>query len=143
MQGALFSIDIRAKPFLKWAGGKTQLLEQISTYLPKELISRQITRYVEPFIGGGAVFFYVVQRYPIKESYLFDVNEELILAYKTIQKSPTELISRLQKLQNSYSKLTTVEQEEEFYEVRHKFNHKRRNIDFDHYQPEWIERTAQ
>lgn len=143
MQEVLFSTDVRAKPFLKWAGGKTQLLEQIASYFPKGLISREITRYVEPFIGGGAVFFYVMQHYPIKESFLFDVNEELILAYKTIQKSPTELIHKLQKMQDRYLALTATEQEKEFYEIRHKLNKKRPDIDFDHFQPEWIERTAQ
>ncbi len=143
MQKVSFSTDVRAKPFLKWAGGKTQLLKQIATYLPQELISRQISRYVEPFIGGGAVFFYIAQEYPIKESFLFDVNEELILTYKTIQKSPTELIRTLQEMQDCYVRLNADGQENEFYEVRRKFNQKRKDIDFDHFQLDWVERTAQ
>lgn len=77
---------ITAKPFLKWAGGKGQLLEQIDNFLPKELKNRTITRYIEPFIGSGAVFLYLAKSYKIEEFFILDVNEELILAYKTIQK---------------------------------------------------------
>lgn len=148
MQKALFSDDIYAKdvfakPFLKWAGGKTQLLEQIRAYFPPGLISREITRYVEPFLGGGAVFFYVVQHYPIKKSFLYDVNDELILAYKTVQKSVSELIKELEKMQDRFLRLSPTEQETEFYGIRQDFNTKRPKIDFDHYQTEWVERTAQ
>ena len=55
----------KARPFLKWAGGKTQLLDEIDIRLPKEEIeSGQIDIYVEPFVGGGALFFYIAQNYP-------------------------------------------------------------------------------
>jgi len=55
----------RARPFLKWAGGKTQLLDEIDTRLPdKEIEPGQIDTYVEPFVGGGAIFFHLAQKYP-------------------------------------------------------------------------------
>ncbi len=74
-----------AKPFIKWAGGKTQLLAQFAERYPSELIQGKITRYVEPFLGGGAVFLDIAQRYPIEEAILHDINEELILVYRVVQ----------------------------------------------------------
>jgi len=68
-----------AKPFLKWAGGKGQLLSKFYDFYPDELKSGIITHYYEPFIGGGAVFFEVAQQYNIQSAYLYDINEELIL----------------------------------------------------------------
>jgi hypothetical protein len=68
-----------AGPFLKWAGGKTQLLRQLSLRLPPEIKNGEITRYVEPFVGGGAMFFYLHRRFPFTLSTIFDANEELIL----------------------------------------------------------------
>ena len=57
----------QAQPFLKWAGGKTQLLEQIKLFFPNELSTGLITQYIEPFVGGGAVFFQVANLYPVPE----------------------------------------------------------------------------
>ena len=51
--------------FLKWAGGKTQLLNEIGTRLPKELNTDKIDTYIEPFVGGGALFFHIAQNYPL------------------------------------------------------------------------------
>ncbi|MBN2020305.1 MAG: DNA adenine methylase [Sedimentisphaerales bacterium] len=54
----------KARPFLKWAGGKTQLLDEIDIRLPiKEIESGQIDSYIEPFVGGGALFFHVARKY--------------------------------------------------------------------------------
>ena len=68
-----------ARPFLKWAGGKTKLLGEFSKRFPPEMKKREITKYVEPFVGGGAVFFYLNQRFSFSHCYICDVNEELIL----------------------------------------------------------------
>ena len=74
---------INAKPFLKWAGGKKQLLMEFDERLPGHLKDNgTINRYVEPFVGGGAMFFFLKQHYNIIESILFDINRELVMAIK-------------------------------------------------------------
>jgi DNA adenine methylase len=94
---------IEAKPFLKWVGGKTQLLPELIARIPNE-----IERYFEPFIGGGAFFFYLQHgqlkmansvRHPCppKRATIVDINEELINIYKVIKQKPEELIEDLKK----------------------------------------------
>ncbi|MBD2777985.1 DNA adenine methylase [Iningainema tapete] len=132
------------RPFLKWAGGKGQLIEQISKFFPKELLDGSIKRYIEPFIGGGAVFFHFADNYPsIEEFYIFDINPELILAYKTIQNHAEELGELLQKIQNKYWSLNPEERSKYFYQVRTYFNQQRLQTDFENYSDSWVERTAQ
>ena len=113
-----------ARPFLKWAGGKTQLLNEFSKRLPVELKGKKITKYVEPFIGGGAVFFYLNQRFSFEQCYICDVNEELILSYRVIQRSVKKLISELETLQSDYLSKSDKKREEFYYEVRDAFNQK-------------------
>jgi len=81
-----------AKPFLKWAGGKSQLLKQFEDYYPPELKSGKISKYFEPFLGGGAVFFKVAQKFNIEEAYLTDLNQELVIGYNVIKKNPDLLL---------------------------------------------------
>lgn len=131
------------KPFLKWAGGKSQLIEQMSTLFPRELKNGAIKRYVEPFVGSGAVFLHIAQTYNVEEIFICDINEELILAYKTIQRDVEGLINYLAEIQNQYYRHSPDEQENFFYVMRSKFNNSRAYLDFANYQPEWIERTAQ
>jgi DNA adenine methylase len=85
-------VDAEIPKFVKWAGGKGQLLEQFEPLFPKK-----ITRYIEPFVGSGPVFFYVVQKFKPKEVIIADINKELIAAYKMIQKFPEELIIELKQ----------------------------------------------
>jgi DNA adenine methylase len=132
-----------ARPFLKWAGGKTQLLDQFAKRLPVELKGRKITRYVEPFIGGGAVFFYLNRNFVFDQCYICDVNEELILAYRVIQKSAQKLISHLETFESDYLSMNERKREEFYYEIRDIFNQKLPEINFRKYSSEWIERTAQ
>jgi DNA adenine methylase len=134
---------VTAKPFLKWAGGKGQLLEQIDNFLPKELKDRTITRYIEPFVGSGAVFLYLANSYKIEEFFILDINEELILAYKTIQKDVEQLIKFLSNLQNQCLLLDEAKRKEYYYKIRSHFNLQREKIDFQNYNRAWIERTAQ
>lgn len=135
--------EIKAKPFLKWAGGKGQLLEQISTFLPPELSTGKIKRYIEPFAGSGAVFIYLSQLYPIDEYYIFDINPELILAYKTIKTDVTQLIDQLENIQTKYLSLDEERRKEYYYETRTKFNQNRRQINFEKYSEAWGERTSE
>jgi DNA adenine methylase len=85
--------------FIKWAGGKTQLLAQLEPLLPKK-----IDRYFEPFLGSGAVFFFIVQKYEPKEVLLSDTNEYLIITYQVIKEDVTALIKRLKQHKAEYNK---------------------------------------
>lgn len=132
-----------ARPFLKWAGGKRQLLAQIDVHLPEALKRGDLRRYVEPFVGSGAVFFYIVRTYPLAEYVLSDVNRELILAYRTIQRRVEPLIERLAELQGEYLPLEHAARKARYYRTRERFNAALGAIDFEAYQPAWIERAAQ
>ena len=92
--------------FVKWAGGKKQLLEQFKLFFPNE-----IERYHEPFIGGGAVAFYVIKHYKPKEIFLSDINEELINAYLMIRNNVEELIKLLKEHKKNHN-------EEYYYKIR-------------------------
>jgi DNA adenine methylase len=131
------------KPFLKWAGGKTQILEQISNFLPQELLNGSIKKYVEPFIGGGAVFFHIAYKYQIQELVISDINTELVIAYKTIQYKVNDLIQVLTDIENKYLSFDESQRKEYFYQTRVQFNLRRNYINCQDYNSEWIERTAQ
>ena len=88
--------QLTTKPFLKWAGGKRQLLGQLEAHFPSRLLNGGISRYVEPFVGSGALFFRIIQSFPIKECLLADINPELILVYKTIRENVSDLIHYLE-----------------------------------------------
>lgn len=85
--------------FVKWAGGKKQLLEQYKFFFP-----RNINRYFEPFVGGGSVAFYIIKYYRPKEVYLSDINDELINTYLVIKNNVDELISSLKEYEKKHSK---------------------------------------
>ena len=92
-----------AKPFLKWAGGKGQLIKEIDQRLSELIGMNQIDTYVEPFVGGGAVFFHVAKKYPnIKHFYLFDINQDLVNCYKAIKQDAEGLIAELKKIQRYF-----------------------------------------
>lgn len=114
----------QAKPFLKWAGGKSQLLPQLLQRLPSSISgSKVIENYVEPFVGGGAMFFYLKSNLKVKNAYLLDINPDLINAYKIVQKYPDELIQKLKILSNAYfSCKKSKDKEFYFYRIRDKFN---------------------
>jgi len=132
-----------ARPFLKWAGGKTQLLDEFAKRLPSGLIGKSITRYVEPFIGGGAVYFSLNRNFYFDQCSICDVNQELILSYNVIQKSVKKLIGELEILELDYLSKNDTKREEFYYEIRDDFNRKLTGIDFKKYNAAWIERTAQ
>jgi DNA adenine methylase len=135
--------SIVPKPFLKWAGGKTQLLEQISNFLPQELLNGSVKKYVEPFLGGGAVFFNIAYKYQIQELVISDINTELVIAYKTIQYRVNDLIQLLTDIENKYLSFDENQRKEYFYQTRTQFNLRKNYINSQDYNFEWIERTAQ
>jgi DNA adenine methylase len=133
---------IVARPFLKWAGGKSQLLSQFERYYPPELQRGEIHRYVEPFVGGGAVFLDVVQRYDVGEAYLIDVNLKLILAYRVIRRAPEQLIARLRAIHDCYYALAEGERKPYYYAMRAAYNALQREVDPDRFSDAWVARTA-
>lgn len=143
VEDLFYEYRLGAKPFLKWVGGKRQLLEQFKEFYPIELKAKKIKNYYEPFVGGGAVFFDVAQNYEVENAYLYDINDELILSYKVIQKEIYKLIEFLNKYDKLYKKLSEKKQKEYYYEMRDSFNLNRFNIDYDKYSENWIPRAAQ
>jgi DNA adenine methylase len=112
-----------AKPFLKWAGGKSQLLDEIEGRLPAELLTGGIDTYVEPFVGGGALFFYIAQNYKsIKYFYLFDINGDIVGCYNAIKHNVESLINELKSIQSKFFTFGESEQEQFYFDIRKKFN---------------------
>jgi DNA adenine methylase len=132
-----------AKPFLKWAGGKGQLLDAFQKFYPVKLREGGIENYCEPFVGGGAVFFDIVQKYPIKSALLCDNNEDLILTYLVIQKKVPNLIEKLDRFQNQYLKLKEEKRTEYYYQMREQFNAQKKSMNYSRISNKWIERAAQ
>jgi len=111
-----------AKPFLKWAGGKGQLLEKFSSFYPQELIGGGVTTYIEPFVGGGAVLFDVLQKFSIERAVIIDTNKELINCYRCIKEDVGQLISKLKTLQREYNDLDLGGRGDLFSTVRMRYN---------------------
>lgn len=111
------------KPFLKWAGGKGQLLSQLDTFLPQQLGGRSFT-YIEPFVGGGAMLFHMLQKFPkIKKVVINDINPYLVTSYRTIKNQPKELIERLAELERQYFAQVGEDEKKYFFlDARRIFN---------------------
>ena len=108
---------------VKWVGGKTQLLPEIRKRMPADLGTRDRPRYVEPFVGGGAVLFDVLEAYPTLEAvHANDLNRELINAYVVTRDSPDDLIEALGGLSGEYLPLSHDERAGVFYGWRSRFN---------------------
>lgn len=117
---------IKAKPFIKWVGGKAQLIEQLDAQLPADFGIWENVTYIEPFVGGGAMLFYMLQQYPnISHAVINDVNQDLTTCYITVRDNPEELILSLLDVQKSYNALLTDDARKEFYlAVRDRYNEK-------------------
>lgn len=113
--------NLDAKPFLKWAGGKGQLLKEISAYYPFEK-DKMITKYAEPFVGGGAVLFDVLNKYAPDEVYISDINKDLIDTYIAIRDNVDEFIERLKLLEKAYLELNDDERKDMYKKARGRFN---------------------
>ena len=118
--------NLNSKPFVKWAGGKNGLINSLISFIPKNFNS-----YFEPFVGGGALFFYLknINILNSKKIYLNDKNTELINAYKQIKINPNKLLEELEILKNNHSK-------EYFYKIRNL------DRDFDFYSLSEVFRAA-
>jgi DNA adenine methylase len=92
-------MKIKVPTLVKWAGGKKQLLPQFRKHFPNKF-----NRYFEPFVGGGAIAFYVLKYYNPREVYLSDSNEELINAYRVVKDNVDELIKILRQYKLKHSK---------------------------------------
>ncbi|MBQ9671490.1 MAG: DNA adenine methylase [Prevotella sp.] len=116
-------MSTEAKPFLKWAGGKGQLLSQLVTHLPQQINGEPFT-YIEPFVGGGAMFFYMLQHFGnIRKAVINDVNEDLILTYRTIHDDVEALIGVLSQMEHEYLAIDSQEERSVwFYEIRKQYN---------------------
>jgi len=110
-----------AKPFAKWVGGKSQLLSEIRSKYPHGLGGR-ISKYAEPFVGGGAVLFDILNSYSLDSIYISDINRELIHTYITIRDSVDELIESLWVLQKEYSSANEGDRKAIYYTKRNRFN---------------------
>jgi DNA adenine methylase len=110
-----------ARPFVKWAGGKSQLLNNIRSKYPTGLGSR-INKYAEPFVGGGAVLFDVLNRYSLDAVYISDINQELIHTYTMIRDNLDELIEILWCFQKEYLLANNETRKEIYYSKRDRFN---------------------
>jgi len=135
--------DPTPRPFLKWAGGKTQLLPALTGKVPRKVRRGEVPVYVEPFVGGGAVYFHFNGRFPFRECHIFDVNEELFLAYTVVRDRVDELIEVLHGLGDEFLARDDPARREHYCEVRTEFNRTRKKISYSVFHPSWVERAAQ
>ena len=116
--------NIIAKPFLKWAGGKTQLIEQIEDQLPENIIDNNFT-YIEPFVGSGAVLFWMLEKFPnLENAVINDINTDLTNCYSSIKEDVENLINILSNWQSEYYLVSQkdTDKKEYYYEKRTLFN---------------------
>jgi DNA adenine methylase len=135
--------NFNAKPFLKWAGGKGQLLQKFEQLYPQELKDKKIKNYYEPFLGSGAVFFDVVQKFKVQHAYLYDINPELVLTYNVVKNDVAALTDFLFRFEKTYHKLNGKKRDEYYYGQRQHYNLQRFNTEYNKYAESWIARAAQ
>ena len=113
-----------AKPFIKSAGGKTQLLTQFENILPHNLEEAEHFTYIEPFVGGGAMLFHMLQKYTnIGRVIINDINPNLITAYRVIRDTPERLITDLKMLQREFRQNSNEEARKEYFlRIRKSYN---------------------
>lgn len=109
-----------AHPFLKWAGGKGQLVSEIEKYYP--FGDKRINKYAEPFVGGGAILFDILNKYSLDEVYISDINAELINTYHVIRDNPNEIINTLYSMQSDFLPLDSSKRKNYYLQKRERFN---------------------
>ncbi len=113
-----------AKPFVKWAGGKRQILHILIKNLPAEIYQGKIKVYAEPFVGGGALFFKLKSMFDFEKVILADKNKDLINAYTSVRDDVASLIKILKELEKRFYE--SKDRKEFYYAMREKFNNKRK-----------------
>jgi len=106
-----------AKPFLKWAGGKSQHLDKF-----REMYPTDFKIYIEPFVGGGAVLFDILQRFTLDKAVIIDLNKELINCYRCIKQDVEEIIKQLEQLKSEFISLNAAGQEKFYLDIRKRYN---------------------
>ena len=112
---------VTLKPFVKWVGGKSQLVEQIEKMLPTNG-EKVLTKYAEPMVGGGALFFSILSKYDFEELYISDINAELINAYQAVKNDVENLIAKLNEMQMLFLPMDENGRKYFYYTVRERFN---------------------
>ncbi len=112
---------IALKPFVKWVGGKSQLINELEKMLPADG-KKVLTKYCEPMVGGGALFFNILSKYDFEQFYISDINAELINAYQVIKSDVDSLIEKLQEMQMLFYPMNENGRKFYYYSIRDKFN---------------------
>ena len=117
---------MKAKPFVKWVGGKSQLIEQLEALLPADFDSWENVTYIEPFVGGGAMLFHMLQKYKnIRTAVINDINPDLTTCYQTVRDNPDELVNSLKEIQKEYYSIKSKDEKCQFFLLmREEFNKK-------------------
>lgn len=110
MDAATIHVQVKPKPFLKWAGGKTKLLPIMEPLFPGDFGT-----YFEPFLGAGAVFFHLANEGRIKHAFLSDINQDLVNAFMKVRNVPGDLVRHLEELKEDHCS-------DSYYEARLRFN---------------------
>jgi len=121
-----YALGSRAKPFVKWVGGKTQLLPTIGQAISRATAGLDEFTYVEPFVGGGAVLFWTLGNIPnVRKAVINDINGDLVTAYRTIRDNPDALIAGLRQIEKEYKSLKSETNRQDFFlSKRERFNAK-------------------
>lgn len=117
---------MKAKPFVKWVGGKTQLIDQLEAMLPADFDQWENVTYIEPFVGGGAMLFHMLQRHSnIQSAVINDINGDLTTCYGVVKEFPQLLVESLSQIQKEYYSLRSEDSRKEFFMLmRAEFNTK-------------------
>lgn len=120
---------MKAKPFIKWVGGKSQLINQLEALLPNDFSHIADLTYIEPFVGGGAMLFHMLQQYPnIRHAVINDINPDLTGCYRTVRDQPQPLIEALRDIEERYHSLPDEEARKDFY-LTQRSHYNRKNLD--------------
>lgn len=109
------------KPFLKWVGGKGQLINELEKFLPVDG-EKLLKKYAEPMVGGGALLFSILSKYDFEELYISDINAELINSYIVVRDNIDLLVEKLTEMQAVFLPMNENGRKYFYYNARDKFN---------------------